>query len=740
MALVVAMGACSGGGHSGSPAPSASGATPSPTPTDVSADLALAASLYSHGDFEQAIAIYSAAAQRSTGDQRLNALWSLARAAYAHGDKPTAESALQAFLAAGPDPDRGRLALLLLGTVQDNSGESDAARQTLTQYIQADGPAAAYVQLQLADLANGRKDISAAVEHVDLALAAGLPAQAQIDARFSLARYQDSAGDTADARETYRRIADSAPADDDRAEALWQLAALDHRDRDEQGSAQALHSLVDQYPGSQHALEALDQPQLALSPLSAMQRATVLFKHRSNDDAAKAFADVLADPAAAASAPTAHYDLGILAERASNPDGALNEYGAAIALLSDGRDPALLGQALWDRATVLDGQGRADDAAAAYAAVADQASGSEHAAEGLFQSGLIRYRQGRPADAAALWRRYLAAVADAALQARAHFWLAKAAQAAGDGATAKQELSAAAAAARLDYYGLRGSALLAGSALPAAAAAVKPLSPDWSRVEDWLRAWAGPEDAAARAALFTGAAWQRALELERSGLADQSQVEFQDLLEQATAHPWLLYRFARATADEGLVSFSARAAGRLANQHAGAPPDVLALAYPLAYVDLATDAASQYGFSPLLLLALVRQESLYDAGAVSPAGALGLTQVMPATGEGIAAELKDSAFQDADLLRARVSLKFGAHYLGAQLSGFGGNVAAALAAYNGGPANAGHWLDLSGADPDVFVESIGFSETSAYVEIVLENYAMYLYAYGLMTAPSLPLP
>ena len=70
----------------------------------------------------------------------------------------------------------------------------------------------------------------------------------------------------------------------------------------------------------------------------------------------------------------------------------------------------------------------------------------------------------------------------------------------------------------------------------------------------------------------------------------------------------------------------------------------------------------------------------------------------------------------------------------------GGNIPAALAAYNGGPGNATRWQEAAAtADPDVFLESIDFSETRAYVELVLENYAVYLYAYGLTSQPILPL-
>ena len=136
----------------------------------------------------------------------------------------------------------------------------------------------------------------------------------------------------------------------------------------------------------------------------------------------------------------------------------------------------------------------------------------------------------------------------------------------------------------------------------------------------------------------------------------------------------------------------------------------------------------------------MRQESFYDPRAVSPADASGLTQVIPTTAEDIAADLNEKDFQNSDLFRPRVSLRFGAYYLGAQIEQLEGDIPAALSAYNGGPGNASRWQEAGGGDPDVFLETIEFSETRAYVELVLEHYATYLYAYGVTTEPSLPLP
>jgi soluble lytic murein transglycosylase len=224
-----------------------------------------------------------------------------------------------------------------------------------------------------------------------------------------------------------------------------------------------------------------------------------------------------------------------------------------------------------------------------------------------------------------------------------------------------------------------------------------------------------------------------------AGLRADAEREFEQLVEDAGSNGWLLYRLSRELAEHRLYALGARAALRFAPVQADTPPAVLAMAYPAVFPQVVTQQASEHGVSPYLLLGLVRQESFYDPRAISIADAMGLTQVIPSTALGIAEQLEEEDFSNSDLFRPRVSLRFGAYYLGEQIEGLGGDIPAALSAYNGGPGNAAEWQETGGGDPDVFLESIEFSETRAYVELVLEHYATYRYAYGVTVAPALPL-
>jgi soluble lytic murein transglycosylase len=143
-----------------------------------------------------------------------------------------------------------------------------------------------------------------------------------------------------------------------------------------------------------------------------------------------------------------------------------------------------------------------------------------------------------------------------------------------------------------------------------------------------------------------------------------------------------------------------------------------------------------------LLLAVSRQESLFDPVARSPAGALGLMQLMPGTAQSVARELGEP-FSRARLVRdPNYNLRLGAHYLGQQLTQFGNEPVLALAAYNAGPSRVREWLELNG-DPRGgdrygvidWIELIPFAETRNYVQRVLEGRGMYRVALG---QPALP--
>jgi soluble lytic murein transglycosylase len=148
------------------------------------------------------------------------------------------------------------------------------------------------------------------------------------------------------------------------------------------------------------------------------------------------------------------------------------------------------------------------------------------------------------------------------------------------------------------------------------------------------------------------------------------------------------------------------------------------------FSDLVTSSAQKAGLNPLFLLSVLRQESLFEPFAKSGAGARGLMQIMPATGKEIASQQRwPENFTDADLDRPSVSIPYGALYLARQRDYFNGSLMDALAAYNGGPGNTLAWKELSGDDPDLFLEVIRAEETRTYIRQIYEFYNLYRLIY-----------
>lgn len=133
-----------------------------------------------------------------------------------------------------------------------------------------------------------------------------------------------------------------------------------------------------------------------------------------------------------------------------------------------------------------------------------------------------------------------------------------------------------------------------------------------------------------------------------------------------------------------------------------------------------------------LIHAIIRQESLFDAGAVSPSGALGLMQLMPGTAKGVAGRLKMKKFNAASLTTdPRTNVVLGSNYLADLVDKFNGSYVMAIAGYNAGPGRVNGWLGQNGDprpkldDTIDWVEKISVGETRNYVQRVMENLQIY---------------
>jgi soluble lytic murein transglycosylase len=162
-----------------------------------------------------------------------------------------------------------------------------------------------------------------------------------------------------------------------------------------------------------------------------------------------------------------------------------------------------------------------------------------------------------------------------------------------------------------------------------------------------------------------------------------------------------------------------------------------ALAYPLAFREQIARVSEGAAVPPDLLQALMREESALDPRALSPTGALGLTQVMPATARMLARKLKLQGYQTAKLLEPELNIRIGGAYLGELYARFQ-HPALALASYNAGPGAVSGWLKVRGSLPlDAFVEEIPLDETRGYVKRCLRSFAAYQFLYSNGRMPAL---
>jgi soluble lytic murein transglycosylase len=155
-------------------------------------------------------------------------------------------------------------------------------------------------------------------------------------------------------------------------------------------------------------------------------------------------------------------------------------------------------------------------------------------------------------------------------------------------------------------------------------------------------------------------------------------------------------------------------------------------AFPMGYQIVIQSFVPKH-VDPFLVAGLIREESLYSARVVSPVGAIGLMQLMPATAKKVARQLglEDSDYNSQGLYEPEHNIQLGTYYLGQLLNEFQDNIIYSVAAYNAGPQAVKRWIAQNGQrDPDEFVELISYRETRGYVKRVVESYRIYRTLFG----------
>jgi soluble lytic murein transglycosylase len=157
------------------------------------------------------------------------------------------------------------------------------------------------------------------------------------------------------------------------------------------------------------------------------------------------------------------------------------------------------------------------------------------------------------------------------------------------------------------------------------------------------------------------------------------------------------------------------------------------MSYPLAYNEHVSRNATAYGVKEGLVYAIIRAESSFSPTVVSPAGAIGLMQLMPATAASMS---KGHTIDKYSLTRPELNIRLGTQHMKDLLDMYQGNQILAIAAYNAGAASVSRWQKNYGNLPsDEFVESITYGETREYVKKVLAGQEIYQRLYRLDAPP-----
>ncbi len=754
--------------------------TPTPLPTlppvqrIESGDLALF-----YGDYDSAREQYLSAFNESTDNGlKAAAIWGLGRTELADGNYQTALERFTTLTTEYSESTYAARAPFLMGRAYEGLGQYVQAAESYNNYMtRIPGVLDAYVQEYRGDALSQAQDYAGALAAYNSALSASRLDDG-LDLQIKIAATRASFGDYAGALILYDQIFATTTNDYVKAQMDY-LAGNAHVSLGQNEEAYARYSnAVNNYPLSYYAYLSLVALVDAGVQVDEFNRGLVDYYANQYDVALVAFDKYIA------SNPTndgsAHYFRASTLRDLQRTEDAIAEFDYFIAnypqhsrwvdawedkaflqwavlddfdaaaqtlltFVSSAPDSPFAATALMDAARIQERAGKLAEASQTWERVANEYPGSEDVPNALFLAGISRYRLQDYAGALTVFQRNLLLSSQAEDRARAYLWIGKTQQVLGDTTSAQTSWQEGQATDPTGYYSLRARDLLLGRA-PFETPANVNFNPDLEQerrdAEAWVRVSFNlpPEtDLTGPGSLAQDPRFVRGTELWELGMYGEARTEFDALRESVSTSPIDNFRLANHLLKIRLYRsaiFAARQVLTLAGQESQqasltAPAYFNHLRYGLYYHDLIIDEALQYGHDPLFMFSVIRQESLFEGFVSSTASAHGLMQIIPITGQEIATELNwPPVYEEADLYRPLVSVRFGSYYLDKTRDMVGGSIYGGLAAYNAGPGNALVWKGLAGDDPDLFLEIVRFQETRDYIRFIYEIYSTYRTLYS----------
>jgi soluble lytic murein transglycosylase len=363
---------------------------------------------------------------------------------------------------------------------------------------------------------------------------------------------------------------------------------------------------------------------------------------------------------------------------------------------------------VFNDAVNADVNGRLDVALTRYAFVSTNGGSSARAGEARMRAGHIHVRRSNAREAVGVFEAYLEEFPEGRRWQEAAYWAGRLRLQLGDSARGREHLTRAMKEQPVEYY-----AHLAAELLDV------PYSIDL------------PEGEPASAPLWLTDGLTRMDALYEAGLERGAVSEIERLRARADGHRGAMLALADELNERGRTIDGINIGWALLEDEGGWDRQILRVTFPFPYRQLVEREAQEWGIDPIMMAALIRQESAFKADVVSRAGAVGLMQVMPPTGAQLARAHGPRPFSDASLTRPEVNLHLGAAFFRDMTRRYDGDLGLVLSAYNAGPTRATRWREFPEAsDPHRFAERIPIEETRGYVKSVRRNLGLYRALYA----------
>jgi peptidoglycan lytic transglycosylase len=647
------------------------------------------------------------------------------RAAFAHAyeayQRGDLANALPIFQQLVRDyPELADYHLYFVGTISQRQGDGEAAEAAFSRLLR-DYPDS--VQAPAAALALGQQLVAAGrLDQGRVALWTALKSSQQSvtgAARLALADADERGGDFASAYAQYMQVRQAAPTSAAAHTAKQRVIALRaaHPELAPTGralleEARLLLAEKDFAGAKAAALQVSEQPEGRIDPTDVLRVvADALYGLGETERALVVLRQLAERYPDSAAAPEAWFRRGTILWNRDRDAEALRDFEELRRRYP--RQERTV-EALYAIGRIHQHAGRTPAAIAAYRELASRYPHSKLAPEAQWRIGWIQYQAGSWSAAAATF----APLEDREpVRDAAAYWRGRALEHAGREAAARQVYRGIVQASPNGYYAMwaqrrlgeaSGGVLVSDSgtvtppALPVVAA---PSVPDTFHLT-------------------------RADELRAAGINTLARKELgateREYDYDVTVQRYLL----RAYQSVDGYAAALRVLRKLGRQADVSSSEEAQLRYPLAFWEPVQHAAQAQGVDPLLVVAIIRQESMFDPTARSPADARGLMQLLPSTAKRLAAD-GDQPTGDPDLNDPQVNIDLGTLYLRTLLTRFGSDPLKALAAYNGGEHAVAKWQrQFAALADDEFVESITYRETRDYVKRVVANYRAYQARYA----------